>query len=168
MSVASLILGIISILGGIILVIPTVLAIVFGHVSLSYCKRNKIEAGQGMSIAGLIMGYLSIAMIPVIGLLAAMAIPAFQKVRSASQEKVMINNVRQLAAAADQYYLENGTSAAKFSDLVGSDKYVKSMRPVFGEEYPDSFSKDQPVKVIKADGSVLIYDPNTGQVRRER
>jgi type IV pilus assembly protein PilA len=168
MCIASLLLGIISILGGIIFIIPTVLAIVFGHVSLAYCKRNKIEAGQGMSIAGLIMGYLSIAIIPVVGLLAAMAIPAFQKVRSASQEKAMINNVRQLAAAADQYYLEYGTSEARYSDIVGLDKFVKNIHPILGEKYPDSFLKDRPVKIIKPDGSVLVYDPNTGQIRRER
>lgn len=168
MSVASLILGIISLLGGIFLLIPTVLAIVFGHVSLAYCKRNKIQAGQGMSIAGLVMGYLSIVMIPFVGLLAAMAIPAFQKVRIASQEKVMVNNVRQLVAAADQYYLENGASEARYSDIVGPDKYVRTIRPVVGEKYPEFFSKDLPVKIIKPDGSVLIYDPNTGRFGRER
>ena len=42
----------------------------------------------------------------IIGLLAAMAIPAFQKVRTASQDKAVLNNARQIAAAADQYYLE--------------------------------------------------------------
>jgi type IV pilus assembly protein PilA len=166
MSIASLVFGIMSILGGIILIVPTVLAIVFGHVSLSYCARNKLEVGRGMSIAGLVMGYLSIVMIPVVGLLAAMAIPAFQKVRMASQEKVMINNVRQLVAAADQYYLEHDTSVAKYSDIVGPDKYVKHLRPIVGEEYPESFLKDQPVKVIKPDGTVLTYDPETGRMRR--
>jgi type IV pilus assembly protein PilA len=46
----------------------------------------------------------------IIGLLAAMAIPAFQKVRSSSQDKTVLNNARQLSAAADQYFLENGVS----------------------------------------------------------
>jgi len=46
----------------------------------------------------------------IIGLLAAMAIPAFQKVRQSSQDKAVMNNMRQLGAAADQYFLENGTS----------------------------------------------------------
>ncbi|MBI5771009.1 MAG: prepilin-type N-terminal cleavage/methylation domain-containing protein, partial [Verrucomicrobia bacterium] len=35
----------------------------------------------------------------IIGLLAAMAIPAFQKVRTSSQDKAVLNNARQLAAA---------------------------------------------------------------------
>ncbi len=39
----------------------------------------------------------------IIGLLAAMALPAFQKVRAASQDKTVLNNARQLSGAADQY-----------------------------------------------------------------
>ena len=46
----------------------------------------------------------------IIGLLAAMAIPALQKVRQSSQDKAVLNNARQLSAAADQYFLENGVS----------------------------------------------------------
>jgi len=42
----------------------------------------------------------------IIGLLAAMAIPAFQKVRQNSIEKRMDNDGRQIAAAAQQYFLE--------------------------------------------------------------
>lgn len=43
----------------------------------------------------------------IIGLLAAMAIPAFQKVRQNSIGKAMENDARQLASAAQQYFLEN-------------------------------------------------------------
>ena len=58
----------------------------------------------------------------IIGLLAAMAIPAFQKVRQSSQDKAVLNNARQLAAAADQFYLENGVSSASHGDLIGYRK----------------------------------------------
>jgi type IV pilus assembly protein PilA len=46
----------------------------------------------------------------IIGLLAAMAIPAFQKVRQNSIEKTLTNDARQLAGAANQIYLETGSS----------------------------------------------------------
>src|SRR5690349_411097 len=36
----------------------------------------------------------------VIGLLASLAIPAFQKIRASSQDKAVLNNARQLAAAS--------------------------------------------------------------------
>jgi type IV pilus assembly protein PilA len=50
----------------------------------------------------------------IIGLLAAMAIPAFQKVRRNAFNKTMVNDARQLAAAGQQYLLENpgGTNVA--------------------------------------------------------
>lgn len=70
-----------------------------------------------------------------VGMMAAMAIPAFQKVRTASQEKVVLNNLRQLSAAADQHYLENGVTTARYDDLVGPGKYIKQMNPVGGEDY---------------------------------
>ncbi|MFA1551697.1 DUF4190 domain-containing protein [Actinomadura chokoriensis] len=54
LAVASLILGILW-LGW----IGSILAIVFGHVSLSQIKRTG-QAGKGMAIAGLVLGYLGL------------------------------------------------------------------------------------------------------------
>ena len=48
----------------------------------------------------------------IIGLLAAMAIPAFQKVRRSSIAKTMLNDARQIGAAAQQYMMENGVTTA--------------------------------------------------------
>ncbi len=59
----------------------------------------------------------------IIGMMAAMAIPAFQKVRQASQLKACLNNERMLSAAFDQAALE-GTPPTHTSDLVGPDKYI--------------------------------------------
>lgn len=56
----------------------------------------------------------------IIGLLAAMAIPAFQKVRQSSQEKALINDARQIASAAAQYYLEKGETEVPFTILVNT------------------------------------------------
>ena len=46
----------------------------------------------------------------IIGLLAAMAIPAFQKVRQNSINGTLKNDARQLASAAQQYMLENSVT----------------------------------------------------------
>ena len=72
----------------------------------------------------------------IIGLLAAMAIPAFQKVRQASQDKAVLNNARQLSGAADQYYLEYGGSAVPVGNLIGATNYVKALNTVASETYP--------------------------------
>ena len=94
----------------------------------------------------------------IIGLLAAMAIPAFQKVRSSSQDKAVLNNMRQLGAAADQYFLENGTSTAAIADLIGSSAYVKALNTVANEAYPLNFTQGNPVIVSGIAGArTLTY-----------
>jgi type IV pilus assembly protein PilA len=51
----------------------------------------------------------------IIGLLAAMAIPAFQKVRTSSLEKSVLNDARQIGAAAQQYFMEYGATTVSWS-----------------------------------------------------
>lgn len=46
----------------------------------------------------------------IIGLLAAMAIPAFQKVRTNSIGKTIVNDGRQIGSAAQQYFMDQGVS----------------------------------------------------------
>ncbi len=102
-------------MGGAILIIPMVLAIVFGHLSLSRIRKNPKLTGSGIAITGLVLGYVSIIFgIFTAGLLAAMAIPAFQKVRESSLQKMMMNDARQIAAAAQQVMLENGEKPVIF------------------------------------------------------
>ncbi len=96
-----------------------------------------------------------------VGLLAAMAIPAFQKVRTASQEKAVMNNLRQLAAAADQFYLENGRNTALYTDLVGPNKYIKALVPVAGENYRlVRFQQGRPLQIrMPTNGQLIQYQP---------
>lgn len=79
------------------------------------------NAGQGSPLASLLL------IVVIVGLLAAMAIPAFQKVRQHSQAVMCVNNQRQLAAALDQYLLENGKGASAWSDVTGAGKPLPAM-----------------------------------------
>jgi len=92
----------------------------------------------------------------IIGLLAAMAIPAFQKVRASSQDKAVLNNLRQLGAAADQYFLEFGVSSAASTSLIGSSAYVKTLNTVANEIYPTDFSQGVPVSAYNIAGARTI------------
>jgi len=92
----------------------------------------------------------------IIGLLAAMAIPAFQKVRASSQDKAVLNNARQLAAGADQYFLEYGVSTASITDLVGTSAYVKVLKTVANESYPTQYTQGAPVTVQSIAGARTI------------
>ena len=92
----------------------------------------------------------------IIGLLAAMAIPAFQKVRQSSQDKAVLNNMRQLGSAADQYFLENGTSNVTITALVGASAYIKSLSTVAGESYPTQYTQGTPITVTNIAGARTI------------
>jgi type IV pilus assembly protein PilA len=96
----------------------------------------------------------------IIGLLAAMAIPAFQKVRTSSQDKAVLNNARQLGAAADQYFLENGVSSVAQTNLVGAANYVKSLNLVAGETYPAGYTQGQAITIAGVAGQrTITYAP---------
>lgn len=51
-------------------------------------------------------------------------------------EKIALSNVRQLAAAADQYFIESGATFVAASQLVGSGRYLRELSPAGGEIYP--------------------------------
>jgi type IV pilus assembly protein PilA len=92
-------------------------------------KRNIIMNTQNKK--GFTLVEIMIVVV-IIGLLAAMAIPAFQKVRETAVGKAMTNDARQLASAAQQYMLEESQTAVTFTvtgGVVSSplSEYVRSI-----------------------------------------
>ncbi len=98
-----------------------------------------------------------------IGLMAAMAIPAYQKVQAASQQMTVMSNLRSLHDAAEQFYLINGATSAAYDQLVGPGKYVAEIHPVMGEDYASlSFTKGQPLQLRLPSGQLVSYPPESG------
>ena len=71
LSIASMVIGILSLLGGLTLVIPPIVGVVLGHMGL---KRE--PRGRGFAIAGLVTNYLGIAFL-VLGILAIVLLMVF-------------------------------------------------------------------------------------------
>jgi type IV pilus assembly protein PilA len=92
----------------------------------------------------------------IIGLLAAMAIPAFQKVRASSQDKAVLNNARQISSGADQYFLENGVSTVAVAALIGSSNYVKNLQTVASETYPTQVTQGITITVTGIAGARTV------------
>ncbi|TVP80161.1 MAG: hypothetical protein EA353_04595 [Puniceicoccaceae bacterium] len=93
------------------------------------------------------------------GMGAAMAIPAFQKVRENSQQKAVQNNLRQIASAAQQYFLENGVSEVHIDALVGEGKYIRHLSPVAGESYQGMILRQgEAISVRLGNGSVITQE----------
>lgn len=96
----------------------------------------------------------------IIGMLAALALPQFQKVRTSAQDKSVTNNLRALASAADQYYLENGVTTVALTNLVGSTNYVKNLSTVASEIYPVNFTQGVTLTATNvANSRVLTFSP---------
>jgi hypothetical protein len=82
-------------------------AVICGHTALSRIKRSGgMLGGNGLAIGGLVTGYLSIAMIPLIAMLTAIAIPNFVKARNVAMSNMCINNLRQIDGAKQMWALE--------------------------------------------------------------
>jgi len=98
--------------------------------------------------------------VTIIGLLAAMALPAFDRIRRSSQDRAVLNNARQLSSAADQYFLETGMSSVTLGDLVGTAKFVKTLNLVANETYPDGFTQGVTITVLGVAGArTITYGP---------
>ena len=64
--------------------------------------------------------------VAIIGLLAALAIPGFVKARKQSQGRRILNDVRQMDAAIDQWALENGKKDGDTIDTSAAQSFLKT------------------------------------------
>jgi competence protein ComGC len=96
--------------------------------------QSKIRAsggslsGSGLAVAGLVTGYLSIAWILVIGMLAAIAVPNFVMARKQAPFQTCIVNLKAIEGAKSVWELEHKKTAEDTpsdDDLFGIEKYVR-------------------------------------------
>jgi type II secretory pathway pseudopilin PulG len=70
-------------------------AVVLGHLALSEIKKSAGRlAGHGMAMAGLILGYIGVAMVPFILIIAAIAIPNLLRAKMAANEASAVGTLR--------------------------------------------------------------------------
>jgi type IV pilus assembly protein PilA len=114
-AVASLIFGLLSFLFS----IPAgIVAVVFGHLARRDIKTSPGRLkGDGMALAGLIMGYISFAFIPVVFIIAAIAIPNLIRSKIAANEASAVGAVRAIDLAVSTYYDRYHRYPASLNDL---------------------------------------------------
>jgi type II secretory pathway pseudopilin PulG len=98
--------AILSLICGLLFFIPFlfIAAIVLGHLALSEIRKSAGRLrGEGIAIAGLVLGYIEIAGIPLLLIVAAIAIPNLLRARMAANESSAIASVRTLEAAEVTY-----------------------------------------------------------------
>ena len=110
LAVWSLVLGILAIVLSVVCIGPLlgIPAVICGHMAYSRIKRSAgALSGEGLALGGLITGYVSIALIPIIGMLAAIAIPNFVRARTTAQMNACLSNLRQIDDAKQQWATQN-------------------------------------------------------------
>ena len=96
----------------------------------------------------------------IMSLLGSMAIPAYNKLVQSTQDKRILNNAKQLAVAADMYYLEHGVSSVSLANLVGPKANVKNLEIIASETYPTVFTQGAPITITGIAGTrTLTYTP---------
>jgi competence protein ComGC len=97
-------------------------AIILGHLSRS-AIRNSLGRlkGEGMALAGMILGYVSVAIvIPFILIVATIAIPSLLRSRQAANESAAVANVRTLNTAEVTYLSSKGGSYGDLDALIAA------------------------------------------------
>lgn len=105
-------------------------AVILGHLSRSAIRQSMGRLkGEGMALAGLITGYISIALIPIVFIMATIAIPTLLRSRQAANESGAIANLRtinsteaQLKSTTGEYGDVNALIRAKLLD----DSFTRS------------------------------------------
>ncbi|MES2694164.1 MAG: sigma-70 family RNA polymerase sigma factor [Verrucomicrobiota bacterium] len=78
-----------------------------------------------------------------------------------------LNNLRQIDAARKQYQLEKRSVANSVHDLVGRQAYIKTVRPVDGEDYASlPMDPSKPMTVTTAGGVPVTFDPSGAETTR--
>ena len=127
------------------------------QVTVSYFVEGGVK-----SVAYTDQSFEEVLLVLPAGVVAAMAIPAFQKVRQTSEEKLAINNLRMLASAADQYFVETGATEVTTAELVGPGSYIRELKPALNESYDMVITTGSSILSVTLDENrVVNFDRET-------
>lgn len=116
----SVIIGVIGIFTFGILVVGALAGIVIGIIALNNANRDPYTyGGKRRAVAGIIVNIVAVIITPVIGIVAAIAIPSLLSARQAANESSAIRNLRTLSRAEEIYMRQNG-KAGNVPELVSA------------------------------------------------
>jgi len=119
-----------------------------GIVTRKGTKMKEMRSIQGPHSAGFTLMEIMIV-VAIIGLLAALALPSFQKARIKSQNSAFMNDLRIIDAAINQYIVENKKYPADVNEKIMPPELVPYLKGI-------DWSKPTPI------GGYWDYDYNWG------
>lgn len=101
-------------------VLPSaILAIILGHWSHSDIRKSGGRlTGRGAGTAGMILGYIGVASIPLVLIVAAIAIPNILRARAVANEAAAVNTLRAMNTALVTYGAEYGNGFPTNSNVL--------------------------------------------------
>src|SRR3954471_13397572 len=125
-AIGSLVCGIASVT--IFSIIAGIPAIILGHISRSEIRKSGGRLrGQGLALAGLIMGYISLAIIPLVLIIATIAIPSLIRSRQAAHETAAISTLGRINTA-EETYKSTSNRFGQMTDLIDKDLLDSDLR----------------------------------------
>lgn len=96
-----------------------IVAIILGHLSLSDIGKSAGRlTGRGLAIAGLVLGYLGVSIIPLL-IIAAIAIPNLLRARMAANKASAVGSLRTIYTAEETYVSTYANGYAANLDVLG-------------------------------------------------
>lgn len=109
MAIASLVLGILSILTLGCLGVGALTGLILGIVALVRSnKAPSVFGGRGLAIGGIVTSGISVILVPFVGIFAAIAIPSLLRARLSANESATIGDIRTVISAQTAYSAANG------------------------------------------------------------
>lgn len=176
-AVLSMVLGFLSLPLSVFAGIP---AVILGHISrASIRKSNGRLTGEGMAMGGLIMGYISVFLIPVLLMITWVAIPNIFRARIVSNEASALKTLGTINVAAASYQVEHDEYPPSLQELssaglVPLDSELASLGRNSGYQFTYVRSPGVKGYVIHADplflhtGEKHFYSDASGVIRYEK
>jgi Tfp pilus assembly protein PilE len=126
-AIGSLVCGIASVT--IFSILAGIPAIILGHISRSEIRKSEGRLkGEGLALAGLIMGYISLAIIPLILIIATIAIPGLIRGQQAAHEAAAVSTLWKINTAEETYKLTSNGRFGQMTDLIDKDLLDSDIR----------------------------------------
>jgi type IV pilus assembly protein PilA len=108
-AIASLVLGILGLPTIGLLGVGAMAGIILGVIALVKAKNGPAQyGGRGLAVAGIALSVISILLTPVIGIVAAIAIPSLLRARISANESAAIGDIHTVITAEAAYQSVNG------------------------------------------------------------
>ena len=144
----------------ILLAIGCILSVLACHLRQVKARRRNLPVSNADSISNeRAFTLLEIMVVVVIiGVLAALAIPAFNKSSVRSQDQAVLANLRQVSSGAAQYMMSEGANVATLANIMGPGLQFSSLLSVADETYDFTILTNTTRLSTTVNGRVGYYD----------